>query len=348
MFAGGNTPQGFFSFFDNIPPPYVNRKTIYLKGSSGSGKSSFIKRIGAEFEKEAFDVDYFHCSNDADRIDGLCIQGLNISLIDGTSPHVCDPALPGLTDEIINLTDFLDTEIISSNKAELLLLTEEKKQYYQKAYNYLKAAHSIRLNNRLIRNQASDKTKINKETLKILKNFKNNRGKSTPVSKKFFASAITPDGLISFTDTLLNAEKVYLLNGEDGAGTDIMLNDILRMATLRGLSTESFYCPMSPEKPEHLIIPGAGICFTTNNKYHKLKIKPAKEIFFKEFTNDETQYNDDLFDNLLKKATYTMKQARTAHERIEEIYIRGMDFCKLDALCQETISKLRRYAEWTK
>ena len=44
MFPGGNTANGFYSFFDYIIPQDVNR-IFCLKGGPGVGKSSFMKKI---------------------------------------------------------------------------------------------------------------------------------------------------------------------------------------------------------------------------------------------------------------------------------------------------------------
>ena len=44
MFPGGNTANGFYSFFDYIIPNDVNR-IFCLKGGPGVGKSSFMKII---------------------------------------------------------------------------------------------------------------------------------------------------------------------------------------------------------------------------------------------------------------------------------------------------------------
>ena len=43
MFPGGNTANGFYSFFDYIIPNDVNR-IFCLKGGPGVGKSSFMKK----------------------------------------------------------------------------------------------------------------------------------------------------------------------------------------------------------------------------------------------------------------------------------------------------------------
>jgi len=349
MFSGGNTPDGFVSFFGSILSEAETSGTVYLKGPSGSGKSTFIKKAGAHFEAAGYDTEYFHCSNDAESLDGLRVRGLEIGVVDGTAPHVCDPVLPCAADGIVNLGCCIDGGI-GDFKNELLSLNGEKKRYYEKAYNYLKAAHDIRLNDRIIYGGSLNVRKLNRTTLEICKKLKWKEQSKQGRNRRLFASSITPGGLKNFLGTLFGAERVYVLKGEDGTGTETMLSDILRAANQRGFDTECFFCPGNPGKLEHLAIPRVDVCFTTENKYHTYKPKKSnmQEIDFGDFhdsgiingNSGEILYNGGVFDELLKKAMGTMKLARAAHDGIEEIYSKYMDFGKLDAIYGETVARL--------
>ena len=101
MFPGGNTANGFYSFFDYIIPNDVNR-IFCLKGGPGVGKSSFMKKMAKEFTKMGYDVELHYCSSDPSSLDGVVIKGLNVVMIDATAPHTVDPKIPGAVDEILN------------------------------------------------------------------------------------------------------------------------------------------------------------------------------------------------------------------------------------------------------
>ena len=45
VFPGGNTPLGFFSYYDYIIPTDAERIFV-IKGGPGVGKSTFMKKIG--------------------------------------------------------------------------------------------------------------------------------------------------------------------------------------------------------------------------------------------------------------------------------------------------------------
>jgi len=44
--------------------------------------------------------------------------------------------------------------------------------------------------------------------------------------RKLFASAITPNGLVNYLDTLINTDKVYVLKGMPGTGTERVIQKI--------------------------------------------------------------------------------------------------------------------------
>ncbi|HHY39366.1 MAG TPA: ATPase [Clostridia bacterium] len=86
VFPGGNTPQGFYSFYDQIITPDATR-ILVIKGGPGVGKSTFIRTIGDEMVKYGYDVEFHHCSSDNRSLDGVVIPAIGVALIDGTSPH---------------------------------------------------------------------------------------------------------------------------------------------------------------------------------------------------------------------------------------------------------------------
>jgi len=339
MFAGAGTPEGFVSFFGGISAIEKTEKAIILKGSSGSGKSTFIKKIGKACENENYDVDYLHCSNDADSLDGVYVPSLRAYVVDGTAPHVSDPIIPAGVEQIFNMGEFIDASEIKANKRKLLSMIAEKTELQKHANNYLKAAKSVYNNNSLIYERVLNKSALNKKISKITETIKTLPANSNGANRRFFASAITPKGLKNFIDTILHG-KVFVLNAKDGMGADIMLAEIQETANRRGHDTESFYCPLKPSKIEHLTVPQLKLSYTTANEFHKPSVESGETINFEELCSsfsehrEEMEFNDNLFEMLLKKTMETMKASLMVHESVEKIYITAMDFKRLDEACQ--------------
>ncbi len=137
--AAANSAHGFINLFDNINKQ-ENAFTYILKGGPGTGKSSFMKAVGAYFEKKNVDVEYFYCSSDENSLDGVRIK--NISIIDGTAPHSFDATLPMVKQKIINLADFINPKI-KKYKQEIETLVNQKTNYYKILYLYLEALNNI-------------------------------------------------------------------------------------------------------------------------------------------------------------------------------------------------------------
>ena len=53
-FPGNNTPQGFFSYYKYILGQREANRIICVKGGPGTGKSTFMKRIGQRFAEQLF------------------------------------------------------------------------------------------------------------------------------------------------------------------------------------------------------------------------------------------------------------------------------------------------------
>jgi hypothetical protein len=339
MFFGGNTPKGFYQCFSDILFLDEAVKIVYIKGSAGSGKSTLMRKVAKAFESAGADVDYIHCANNTEDLDGICMRDKGIAIIDGTMPHACDPQIPVAVDEIFNTADFLDKAHIEQKREQLLNLDKQKKPYFQKAYNYLSGAYSVYLNNIAIYaanlNRAGIFTVVCEELLRL---------KDIPIAQKqgrnrrMFARAITPNGVKNYMDTLFNGMEVVSLSGRDGMGIDETLEKIREAANARGLSTESCYSPFDVSKIEHLIIPELKLCYVTENELRTLPKKAAKVIDFFEFVNmrsinshkDEIAYNTRMFNELMDISMKMISGQKNIHDEIEKIYIAGLDFDGLD------------------
>lgn len=341
MFFGGNTPNGFYGRFGDILFLEEAKKIIYLKGSSGSGKSTLMRKVAATFEEKGIEVDYIHCSNNVTDLDGICIREKGISMVDATAPHVCDPSVPVAIDEIFNLADFIDRNYIKEHAKELLKLQVQKKPYYQKAYAYLNAACQIYENNIYMNHQALNQVKLRAAIEAEIKPFYLEKLSEKPgLNRSFFASAVSPQGMVSYLDSLVKDMTIVALKGEGGMGMEQMLPAIRDMANSRGYYTESCLCTLNTEKMDHLLIPERNLAYITLNEYHAVEQSKSVDrvIDFTEFCDidllmkhsEEMEYNKKIFDELLQKSMNMMDAQKVVHDEIEKLYIASMDFSGLD------------------
>ena len=169
LFLGSNTPDGFVGYFDRVIDMYGLKKLYILKGGSGVGKSTFIRKFAEHFRglKPERDITYVYCSADPQSLDGAIIEDLRIGIIDGTFPHVVDPKLPGLVDEIIDLAQFIDPTKIGATREELERLGAKKSTHFKKAYAQLHKAREVHMQIENAYKVAVDFNQINEQVLKV-------------------------------------------------------------------------------------------------------------------------------------------------------------------------------------
>ena len=314
MFAGGLTPIGFVDFFKYIMPLDAAKKRYFLKGASGSGKSTFIKKIAEKFDGASTDIDFFHCANDASGLDGLAVKDLGFCIIDATSPHSHDPEIPSAIDEIIDFAEFLDSEKLTEHIDEIKKLLESKKELYKNAQKFLTAAGSVRTADRAAYEATVQRSRVRDYAREYL-NGPETYGAGT--DRKLFLSAITPAGLVNFAEDVLSRYNVYDICAK--AGSNVFLDEMKCIANSRGINTESFFSPLEPTKREYLLLPEEGLAFSAT---HSICSKP------------------EIIKTLLDAATEFMKEALVIHGKIEEIYIDKMNFDKVNELTEKILNRL--------
>ena len=134
-FPGNNTPDGYYSFFNNIIPWKKAKRIIIIKGGPGVGKSTMIRNITNKLVERGLDIELLHCTADSNSLDGLIVRDHNIAVVDGTSPHMIDPKFPGCIDEIVNFGDFWDESGLQQNREQIFILQEKVRNLYKEYIN---------------------------------------------------------------------------------------------------------------------------------------------------------------------------------------------------------------------
>ncbi|MHB1394727.1 MAG: hypothetical protein ACYCYE_17005, partial [Clostridia bacterium] len=225
VFPGGNTSKGFHSFYDQIIPEDAERIFV-IKGGPGVGKSSFMRTIGEEFVNQGYDVELHYCSSDNRSLDGLVIKKANVALIDGTAPHVVDPKNPGAVDEILNLGEFWNESGLVKDKYDIINYNKQVRMRFYSAYRYLMSAKEMQDDIEAIIGEGADREKLNK--LQVMLRYELVDGVDTMNKeagmRHLFDSAITPDGLVDYIDTIIQGNYIcyYLKAGVGTVSTEVL------------------------------------------------------------------------------------------------------------------------------
>lgn len=351
FFPGGNTSKGFYSFYRYILSQDEARRIICLKGGPGTGKSSLMKKVGEFFNDRGYDIEYHHCSSDNNSLDGVVVKGLNVAILDGTAPHVVDPINPGAVDEILNMGECWDEQGFKKYRKNIIDANKEVGKTFKRAYRYLGAAKLVH----------DDWSNLNTEALSLskLSKFKEdmkNQLFKTSLSKygyerHLFATAFTPNGIITFIDTLYTDYKnVFILKGGPGTGKTNVLDFLSKEALKRGFYVETFNDPLVPERIEHVLIPDLSLALLTTNEINN-KSFIGTEINMSDFQNSyllnknkpEMKDSIDNFYTLLNKGLKLISSAKFLHDDMEKYYVPNMDFNKVNATVESVINKLLGY-----
>lgn len=323
MFAGAVTPEGFVDYFDEIMPTAKAEMRIYLKGSSGSGKSTFIKKIAAAFEADGNRTERFHCSNDPESLDALTIPAKKICILDATAPHSRDPKIPGAIDKIIDFANFIDTQKIRRFTDEIMTLQRKKALKNEKTAAYMAAVGNIYLAELIAEHNTQKNHSAQEQIPQTISKWAERLGLhefsgSLGTDRKLFLSAVTPDGVVSYADSYFHGCKVHDISEDVGTQAGVILNELKIRANTAGFKTESFHCPFAPKRLDYLHLPQKKIALCA--------IATIKS---------------ELFESAIAATIESMRTSRSAHTKLEEIFACTIDFEKVRKLTDETVNMIK-------
>ena len=308
-FAAANSYGGFISDFDEIFNPRCFERIFILKGGPGTGKSTLLKELYERFSKKVH-CEAIYCSSDPFSLDGI-ILGSNkkIALIDGTSPHLTDPYLPGAVELIVNLGEGFDLVKLREAASDISNISKRKSEAYSKAYSYLRLAGEI-----------------DKEIKRIYLNSanyfeaENMIDKLSDLSECSFLGKKRISAFCKFGHIRLpnKTENKVAISG-DGYSEILFMMLLKRSLTEGGRLKYSCPSPLNPSYTDALYT-ASGIIYLSNEEsdLDTRAIAPS---------NDEAAASLlDMHNRVLDLAKGALIKASEEHFALEEIYTSAMNF----------------------
>lgn len=136
-YFGAATIGGSVDYISNITADLPRR--FFIKGRPGTGKSTFLKKIGAAAASQGFDVERYHCALDPNSMDLIVVRELEFCVFDSTAPHEYFPEREG--DEIIDIyAAVVEPGTDEKNEEELTKIQSRYKSQVAQATSHLKNA----------------------------------------------------------------------------------------------------------------------------------------------------------------------------------------------------------------
>ncbi len=347
-FLGAMTQYGFSTELGSIieNPDYF---TYILKGGAGTGKSSLMKKIAAEFE-DTQEIIRFYCSSDPNSLDAIVLTGTKTVIVDGTAPHVFDPKYPGVCQKIINLGDSWNEEELKANKEKIIAVTDKNKSLMSRAKRFSTALSNVCGDTYFcgLGIISSEKLEafLNRFKKKILGKKGNGSGKKLVRQ----LTALTEFGCFTHTETLESFLDIYYMTDDYFACSHLIIEDISKEAVHRGYDV--ILCPshaFNNNVYEHLLIPETGVALVSVNPLTELDTGNGKIINLGRFYEKQSvsklksrmKINKLTMKSLSQEIYGTLKSAKAVHDEIENYYISAIDFAEINDISQNIINEIR-------
>jgi hypothetical protein len=351
VFPGSNTPQGFFSYYEYVIS--IDTAQIFLlRGESSTVKSAFMQQIGLVMLDNGYNIEYHHCATDPDSLTGLVIPQLNAALINDTSPPVIDSRYHGCVQEIITLGEYRrDGYSANKNRNAILSCTQSINSSLQHAYRMLRAAKAVYDDWEAANSEAMNYTLANEKTdAAIYKIFSSRSTAGCGKNRKLFASALTALGPVNYIDSICTAiSSRYILTGLPGTGKATLLARVASTAVAKGLDIETYYCPLDPQKIEHVVIPILDTALLTSTPPHNLSVKNAVAVIDMNECLDQniinrlepvSAYDRTAFWEFFGKAGSYIREAKKMQDELESHYVPNINFTAIDGLRTKTLARI--------
>ena len=345
-FLGGNTSEGFFSYYDYLADGESFNKIYIIKGGPGTGKSTTMKEVGKWGEKKGFDVDYIHCSSDPNSLDGVIIKNIGVAMVDGTAPHIVDPKNAGVVESIVNMGDFWDENKLKEKKNEIIDLNRQISKYFNQAYNFLEAAGKLMPGNRI----NPDKEGALEIAEHIVSGISKNSSNKIGSVRKLFSEAITPEGLVSYASGFKYKNR-FVLKSEISTGAGVVQELIYKKIIEKGYDIELFYSPFDPKNEvRHIVIPEAETCILTSDFMSFIEEKDAEIVDIDEYMEQKTFGADFLKSKLLiitlfQRAVKKISMAKKLHDDLEKCYVPCVDFKQMEVCRAKILKEIEEFAQ---
>ncbi|MBZ4662472.1 MAG: hypothetical protein JG776_154 [Caloramator sp.] len=173
------------------------------------------------------------------------------------------------------------------------------------------------------------------------------------MGKKYFASANTSSGFVSYFDYVLKGrDKIYIIKGGPGCGKSSFMHKIGNELELKGFDVDYVYCSADMDSLDGIVINDLNIAIVDGTAPHVIDPKYPGAV--ERILNFGDYWDIDLIRKYKKPIIYytdkiseqysiffsLLREAKLIHDEWEKEYLKGMDFEKADKITQEIINGL--------
>lgn len=355
FFLGANTPQGFCGYHRELYDGRDGWRAFLIKSGPGTGKSSLMKRLVAEMDAEGIATEAIYCSSDPHSLDGVIAPSLKALIFDATAPHILEPGYWGAVEQIVDLGRCMNTDALHEQAPAIIDATDACARMHARCRQYMGAAATLLADNRRLSLTCTDCNKVTATAARIATREWGSKNDQNGHETRRFLSALTPEGMVTFTETLQTlCPHLYAIEDDHGAASSMLMAELRRRALAAGLSVISCASPLFPqESPEHLLIPERGLGFTVSNAFHRAEFPVYRRMRAERFTDSDAlratrekrAFNRKAAREMLQEAEACAREAKRLHDRMEELYHPAVDWQRVSVMQEHMAGVWRALAQ---
>ncbi len=346
VFTSSHTGKGFYTF---IPRLLEGVKRVYvLKGAPGSGKSTFIRCLGDSFAEQGYEVEFWMSAEDPMNPEGVYIIQMETAIVNGNLPIAIDPKYPGITGSIINLSEYLDELSIIKYGPEIMELVDQVEKQCIQVGSILEQASMIKEELLQVSDDGFNENKLHKLISRLEKEIL----KEQPGEKHYFATSITPEGIINYVDEISSRCKIrYLLKGGSGAGK--VIAEIAFRAREAGYFVEYYHCGLNPLRIIMVIITHLQLAIIETDDI-EISTRPGDRItdladcldeFYQPLKEQDHTGFRRQYESLVLKAQAELETSYRAMKSLKRLYSAAMNFETVEEKRQEILNIMTSISE---
>lgn len=343
-FVASNSARGFCSYYGDCFDDARIKQVYVIKGGPGTGKSRFMREVSDCAISHGWQRCMIYCSSDADSLDGVILRrgSISIALLDGTSPHVYEPKMPGVREELINLGDFWNGEMLRERSEEIARYQREKADGYRRAYRYLAAFGEVYQSRSEKLFPYIRKKAISDCAAKLMHAIPD---ESTFEARMALMESVGMGGVIRFDTYAAQAKRLYLIGDCRGTGKYLM-DELYRLSMEKRLRVRLSRDPILPDVIDGLFLVGSGVAFVIGDEnsceyaHQNISMRRFLKVADMKSVRSSVNFDQRMLDALLGETLEQMQVVKRAHFELERIYSSAMNFEEKEEFTKKFCNRL--------
>lgn len=319
----------------------LDSRVVLLKGGAGTGKSTLMRAVLAQWQRQGRETAAFFCGSDPASLDAVCTADRTRCVLDATSPHAAEARFAGAVERIADLGSGLSRARLRERLPELAVLADEQRMLRQSAGEKLRIAAETARRESVLTEEGCSAALLTRCAVRLSGQLFG-RERRQEGERRAYLSGVTPEGLICLYDTMTAlCPRIFVLEGASGAAQRLM--QLLRQRTAQaGVCAIVCPCALRPDVTEHLLLPSVGAAVTTANAFHRADFPVYRRLYLSRVRTQPLSAavrheRERLLAErrrLCAEAVPLLEAARQRHRQEEAIYGGAMDWGVADTLTE--------------